>query len=213
MTNILHNQELMMLISRAIVLLVCFPVHECAHAWAADRLGDDTGRRMGRISLNPVRHLDFMGTVCILLIGVGYAKPVPVNTRNFRHRKRDFALTALAGPLSNLVMAVLFLLLIRSRIYLRLPAAYAQAAGMLLLYASYINVSLAVFNLLPVPPLDGSRVLTALLPDKAYDGVMRKERYIMGILMVAIMSLNRIGYSPVGLLTERVFEVLENLIL
>ncbi len=163
--NILNNQNALMLLVRVFVLLVCFPVHECAHAWTADKLGDSTGRRKGRITLNPFKHLDYMGTISILLIGIGYAKPVPVNIHNFRHKKRDFALTALAGPLSNLLMAMVFLVLLRFVPNMHLNADNAQLARQLLTYAAYINVSLAVFNLIPIPPLDGSRVVTAFLPE------------------------------------------------
>ena len=203
--NILRNQNALMLITRVFVLLVCFPVHECAHAWTADRLGDSTGRQRGRISLNPFRHLDYMGTISILLIGVGYAKPVPVNTGRFRNRKRDYALTALAGPVSNLLMAVVFLLILRAIGFSSMPEDYKQLTMRLLTYAAYINVSLAVFNLLPIPPLDGSRVITALLPDHAYDNILRSERYAMGILLIAIMALSRMGFSPISFLTGRVF--------
>ena len=203
--NILRNQNALMLITRVFVLLVCFPVHECAHAWTADRLGDSTGRQRGRISLNPFRHLDYMGTISILLIGVGYAKPVPVNTGRFRHRKRDYALMALAGPVSNLLMAVVFLLILRAIAFSSMLEDYKQLTIGLLTYAAYINVSLAVFNLLPIPPLDGSRVITALLPDHAYDNILRNERYAMGILLIAIMALSRMGFSPISFLTERVF--------
>lgn len=210
--NILRNQNALMLITRVFVLLVCFPVHECAHAWAADRLGDSTGRQRGRISLNPFRHLDYLGSISILLIGVGYAKPVPVNINRFRHRKRDFALTALAGPVSNLLMAVIFLFILRAAGFAYIPAEYRQLAIRLLTYAAYINISLAVFNLLPIPPLDGSRVITALLPDHAYDNVLRKERYAMGILLIAIMAFSRMGFSPISFLTERVFNFLYELV-
>lgn len=210
--DILHNENGMMLIARIIVLLVCFPVHECAHAWMADKLGDRTGRNAGRITLNPFRHLDYMGTVFILLAGVGYAKPVPVNIRNFRHRKRDFALTALAGPVSNLLMAALFLLFIRFLPIRSFSPEYGQLALRLLTYAAYINTSLAVFNLLPIPPLDGSRVLTAFLPDGAYYGILRRERYIMGILLIGLTCLSRMGYSPVGYMTRGAFDFLYRLI-
>lgn len=210
--RILNNQNALMLIAKVFVLLVCFPVHECAHAWTADRLGDSTGRQMGRITLNPLKHLDYLGTISILLIGVGYAKPVPVNINNFKNRKRDFAITALAGPLSNLIMALIFLALTRAVPYMRLSPENTQLAWLLLTNAAYINVSLAVFNLIPIPPLDGSRVVTALLPDRAYEGMLRKERYTMGILLIAVMFLNRLEYSPISFLTEKVFHALSSLV-
>ena len=201
-----------MLIARVFILLVCFPVHECAHAWMADKLGDSTGKKKGRITLNPFKHLDYMGTIFILLAGVGYARPVPVNINNFRHRKRDFAITALAGPVSNLLMALTFLVIMRILLNIRMPMEYQRWSLQLLSYAAYINVSLAVFNLLPIPPLDGSRVATAFLPDKAYDSMLRKQRYTMGILLIALMVLGRMGYSPIGYLTEKVYYLLRHLV-
>lgn len=208
----MNTQNALMAVTRIFVLLVCFPVHECAHAWVADRLGDNTGRLKGRISLNPFRHLDFMGTVLIMLIGVGYAKPVPVNIRKFRHPKRDFALTAVAGPLSNLLMTVLFLVLIRVLYGMPSQPDSVRTAVTLLRYAAYINVSLAIFNLLPIPPLDGSRVLMAALPNDIYRQILGKERFIMAALLVAMMSLGRMGYSPVGFLTGNAFRFLYQLI-
>ena len=207
------NQDRIMMISRIIVILICFPVHECAHAWMADRLGDHTGRLRGRISLNPLRHLDYMGTVMLLLAGIGYAKPVPVNPAHFKNRKRDMAITAAAGPLSNLLMAVLFLLIMRAVPMLPLGRETANLVLQLLTYAAYINVSLAIFNLLPIPPLDGSKVLAAVLPDGVSGSMRRYERYAMGILLIALVCLGRMGMSPVGLLTGRVFRFLYQLVL
>ena len=182
----MNTQNALMAVTRIFVLLVCFPVHECAHAWVADRLGDNTGRVKGRISLNPFRHLDFMGTVLIMLIGVGYAKPVPVNIRKFRHPKRDYGMPSQPDSV--------------------------RTAVTLLRYAAYINVSLAIFNLLPIPPLDGSRVLMAALPNDIYRQILGKERFIMAALLVAMMSLGRMGYSPVGFLTGNAFRFLYQLI-
>lgn len=191
------------------LVVCCFPVHESAHAWMANRLGDPTGRLKGRISMNPLDHLDLIGTVMMFLFGFGYAKPVPVNINNLKHQKRDFALIAVAGPVSNLLLAVLFTLILY---VIKIPAnATLRAEGdittlqsvalLFFTYAAGINVRLAVFNLIPVPPLDGSRVLTALLPDRIYYRLMDYERYMMWGLIAVIFLFNRLGFSPVSIVS------------
>ncbi len=208
----LGSGGLMLVCAKLIVLFICFPAHECAHAWTADRLGDPTARKAGRITLNPLKHLDPMGTIMIILCGVGYAKPVPVRIEHFKNPKRDFALTAIAGPISNLIMAILFLLLIRILSGVMGVSETRTMVLNVLVYAVYINISLAIFNLIPIPPLDGSRVVTAFLPDGAYRKMLHYERYMMIGLLVLIFILNRAGYSPIGFLSEKVFRFLYGII-
>ena len=189
------------------IALCCFPIHESAHAWMADRLGDPTGRLSGRITLNPLAHLDIIGSLMILLFGFGYAKPVPVNINNFPPKKRKlyFALTALAGPVSNLLLAIVFSLL--SNLFMALIASRGTTTVLsVAMYffgaAASVNVSLAIFNLIPIPPLDGSRILMVVLPDRIYNKFLQYERYSMYALFALIFIFNRIGISPIGWLSS-----------
>ena len=177
----------------AIVMLV-LPLHELAHGFAADKLGDPTARYMGRLTLNPFAHIDWLGAACIMLFGFGWARPVPVNMRNFDKPKRDMALTALAGPVSNLIAGFvgMFLLFIS---YLFIPLISNEVAYYIFSFVTSVfsfftsvNISLAVFNLIPFPPLDGSRLLAAFLPDRIYYRMMQYERYLFIALMALIAT-------------------------
>lgn len=194
----------------------CLPVHESAHAWMADKLGDPTGRLKGRISLNPMAHLSLPGTLMMLVFGFGYAKPVPVNIRNFKKRKQYFALTAAAGPISNLLLAIIFSVFANVAYFILVKNAASNTA-LIAAYqffegVAYVNVALAVFNLIPFPPLDGSRLITMVLPDEMYYKLLSYERYTMYILFGLIFLFNRIGFSPIGFLTRIVFGFIDKLI-
>ena len=159
--NVSFAQLMFTLFAYAIMVFAVLPFHEFAHALAAHLLGDDTAKWNGRLTLNPLRHLDPFGTLMLVLVGVGYAKPVPVNPFNFRNRKRDMALTALAGPVSNVLLALVFLFLYG----LLYRALYSvQFLLDMIWLTAYISLALAIFNIIPVSPLDGSKVLFALLP-------------------------------------------------
>lgn len=183
-----------------VLILVLMPVHECAHAFVADRLGDKTPRWNGRLTLNPMAHIDWLGAAMILLFGIGYARPVPVSPRHFKNARRDMALTALAGPVSNLLMAILSVGIFRvlllfgggvedGMLYANSDAQWLYYAYVVLIqvFAS-VNIGLAVFNLLPIPPLDGSRIFSAILPRKWSYVLDKYEQYIMIGLFVLLFS-------------------------
>jgi len=168
--------------------LICITLHELSHGLVAYRLGDDTAKRAGRLTLNPLKHLDPIGLLMMVTVHFGYAKPVPVNMNKFKNPKRDMAITALAGPVSNVVITLVFLLLY-GLLYLPLQGS---AVGEYLLdmldLTAYISIGYAIFNILPIPPLDGSKVLFSVLDEESYRKLMRYERYGGLILMALVWS-------------------------
>lgn len=173
-------------------------IHEVAHGYAAYKLGDPTAKNYGRLTLNPKNHLDLMGTICILLFGFGWAKPVPVDSRYFEHPKRDNTIVSVAGPLSNLLLAFISLLIfdkVCNNLFVKglIPAYVMQACMIFFVSLASINVSLAIFNLLPIPPLDGSKIFLSWAPYKWRNAIYTIERFgFLGIYIV-LMIINRLG--------------------
>lgn len=216
-----------------IQLLLMFPVvlfalsaHEAAHGLVAYMMGDHTAYNMGRVTLNPAKHLDPMGTLMMLVFGFGWAKPVPINARNFRKPKWGMALTAIAGPLSNMLFGVIGAVAAGIIFYLTsfiIPAyapqityfeyyeALCSVLEDLAMYFGLINFIYAFFNLIPLPPFDGSRFFFVFLPTRWYFGIMKYERYIMIGLLVLLMACSRFfGFSPFSFLAERAFILIAN---
>ena len=183
----------------ALVVLITLAIHEYCHAYAAYKLGDNTARDMGRLTLNPLKHLDPVGAICMLLFHVGWAKPVPINPRNFKNPKKGFAITAIAGPLSNIVMAffgalvyIIILASLRGVLFVRDSFEYNFWNNVLLFVSLFhtINLGLGIFNLLPIPPFDGSRIFLSFLPPKYYWKIMQYERYIyMAFLILLVIGV------------------------
>lgn len=194
LNNFLDHFNIVLLIDLAIhvgAVLLCIVVHEMSHGLAAHILGDPTAKRAGRLSLNPLKHIDLMGFLMMLVLRVGWAKPVPVDMRRFKRPKRDMALTALAGPASNFLLAAAALFLAN----LALTPDFSHAGDLrryivgALCWVAVLSVGLGLFNLIPIPPLDGSRLLCAVLPDRVYYGLMRYERW----LLLALVALAWFG--------------------
>lgn len=184
-------EQIKFYILSALAALIALTVHEVAHGYAAYKLGDNTAKNMGRLTLNPLKHLDPIGTICMIFFRIGWAKPVPVNARNLRKPKRDFALVAVAGPATNLIIAffsaglyMLFTLLFRERIIDGLISGGDFTSNLLLNILNFtavfysVNIGLGIFNLIPIPPFDGSRIAHVFLPEKIYFGMMKYERQI-----------------------------------
>lgn len=189
-----------------VLALMAIILHEVSHGYVAERFGDPTARLLGRLNFNPFKHLDPIGTIAVFIFGFGWARPVPVNAANFRHPRRDMIWVAMAGPLSNLALAVVSALLLRglsvldvttlgqSHLYTQITTPVKMMAG----FSLYINVLLGIFNLIPLPPLDGGRILTGILPERQARMVSRLEPFgfILIILLIFFTDIWSIVLAP-----------------
>ena len=205
--------ELILMIPAALLSL---SLHEFCHGYASYKLGDPTARNLGRLTLNPLKHIDIFGFICMVIFKFGWAKPVPVNARYYKNPRRDMAITAAAGPISNLLLGFIGVIGYECA-YLWYKAAFGSESEFVayttvtffILFAQ-LNVSLAIFNLIPVPPLDGSRILYVFLPTKVYFGIMKYE----WIIMIAMMALLYIGVfdATIGFLSSKVLGAMVDLV-
>jgi len=204
-------------------ILLALSFHECAHAFVANKLGDPTAKYMGRLTLNPIKHFDPFGALCMLLCGFGWAKAVPVRMMNFKKPKTGMAVTALAGPATNLLLGFIgcFLLALVQKfvpsVFYEKNFAYWMSFILynLVYYFAFLNISLAVFNLLPIPPFDGSRIITAFLPDKYYMPILRYEREIaIGFFALLFLDSRFLGghiSGAIGFLVSSLFDAIMSL--
>ena len=188
--------------------LLCITLHELSHGYVAYRLGDNTAKNMGRLTLNPIKHIDIVGLIMMVAFKFGWAKPVPVDMRNFKHPKRDMAITALAGPLANVLICCIFLF-VYGLVYLPCNLSGNSFLGDVLdivYITAYLSIALAVFNIIPIPPLDGSKVLFSLMSDADYYKLMRYERY--GMLLLLILIATNVLANPLQIVTRSIFKIL-----
>ena len=206
------------------VVLLSLSIHEAAHGYIAYKMGDPTAYNLGRVTINPAKHLDPMGSLCMLVFGYGWAKPVPINARNFKNPKRGMAFTAIAGPISNLLLGLVSVILycsVNFAAYYFYDSFYTnqylinivQVVLTLLYFFGYMNFLLAAFNLIPVPPFDGSRFFSLFLPNRIYFGLMKYERYIMLGILIAMFACSRLfNFSPFAWVAENLFNLIYQLV-
>jgi len=193
-SNFFSTQNLLNLLFLIPIFLISLSVHEYCHGYVAYRLGDDTAKYMGRLTLNPIRHIDVFGLLMVIFVGFGWAKPVPVNPNRFKKPRQGMAITAAAGPLSNLCMALIGVILLNA---LKVAQYYTvgnaasgvnifSIAGTFLYYFSFMNFAMMILNLIPIPPLDGYRIASYFLPDKIYFALAKIEQFSFVVLFALI---------------------------
>jgi Zn-dependent protease len=188
------------------VILISLTFHEYSHGLVAYLLGDPTAKNSGRLTLNPIKHLDPLGAIFLMIFRFGWAKPVPVNPMYFKKRKRDMSLVALAGPLSNILLSFVSLLIYKILAYLIDMPDYATSflVGMV-----FINAGLAIFNLIPMSPLDGSKIFISILPDRAYYTILQNEKY--GQILILLLLFTGILTMPLNFLSSALVNLLDSI--
>ena len=197
------------MLMRVVPALICVTLHELAHGFVAYKMGDDTAKNAGRLTLNPIRHIDIMGLIMMISLGFGWAKAVPVNMYNFDNPKKGMAITALAGPLMNVLIAAAAMVIYGFTAGLFYTQAFAYHICNFCANTAYLSCAFAAFNILPIPPLDGSKVLFSLLPDDRYEQLMYYERYGMIALMIIVVT--GVLDKPLYFLTSGLFDILTNI--
>jgi Zn-dependent protease len=211
-TSLLGSMSPELVVKYGVKLMIIFlivPIHEAAHAWAAVKLGDDTPRYQGRLTLNPFAHIDIIGAICLLIGGFGWGKPVQINPLNFRQYRKGNALCAAAGPLSNLIVGTIGMIVYKFLLYMPSNSEGVYWATFILYYFTTVNVGLAAFNLIPIPPLDGSKILGYFIGPK-WDEIMYKYQNILPIIFL-VLIISPVLNTPLSWLQSLMFTLMDKL--